>query len=93
VYSESTLASIPRVGSLAGLIERKHLTKLLIERAFYADLPTRAVLEQSTATEEPTRLPLRSFGSDVPARAVLKPSPATIGKVPLSTLAAYQPRR
>jgi CBS domain-containing protein len=39
VFSETMLASHPRLGNLAGYIQRKHLAVLLAHRAFHADLP------------------------------------------------------
>jgi chloride channel 7 len=36
VFSASVMRAYPRIGSLAGLIERKHLAVLLIKKAFHA---------------------------------------------------------
>lgn len=39
VYSEAMMTAHPRLGTLAGYIQRKHLAVLLARRAFHKDLP------------------------------------------------------
>ena len=60
VYSESILRAYPRVGSLAGLIERKHLAFLILRRAFHASLPALASSELSGQLTSEMALPLGS---------------------------------
>ena len=49
IYSEEMMRSNPRLGNLAGYIQRKHLSVLLARRAFHAALPTQLVLLSDAA--------------------------------------------
>lgn len=40
VYTSAVMRTYSRIGSLAGLIQRKHLAVLLLQKAFHAELPT-----------------------------------------------------
>ena len=51
VYSPSIIQAFPRIGSLAGLVERKHLAFLILRRAFYKDLPPQSIPDNETASD------------------------------------------
>lgn len=54
------MRAYPRVGSLAGLIERKHLAFLILRRAFHTSLPVLASADLSGQLSSDMALPLGS---------------------------------
>lgn len=64
VYSPGMMAAHPRLGSLAGIIQRRQLALLLSKRAFHADLPS---------------MPFASFVEDAMPAAVAAFSISTAG--------------
>lgn len=83
IHSEAVLRAYPRIGSLAGLIERKHLSCLIAKRAFYPHLPTHATPRRpsSEATAQPhgRAAAYRLVVGGVQALGLLKRGGAAVG--------------